>query len=432
MPERDRHDGAFDAGFHWGGLSRDALGRLGREFMLFAHLHDRGLMPLVAARFGPESMTDLACDEWMGASPVYNERNRRQMAIPGDGVSAIFKSLQLDVGFPHEYMDVRYELVDESEGFFQLPFCGAYQDVLRHSRGSEKAILQLCHDMEDTTFDATVMAVNPRARCRPVHRPPLPPDHKGPSCRWRVFLGDEAGTVEEHPLADRVRTSRAGRFAFDPPEEEDGGDGLRDYAGPLVPDLTLESLAGPTLVRQCREFALDAHLLMRAAFLSLRARAGDEVARELAREHRAAVAPVVLPRVRAAAGIEGDDAAAILKTLQADPALPPEYVRTGGRVEGERRAWLWVEPCEALAEGEPLAWTALLAEEEDGGLGAAVAAVNPRARVQRIPEERAPADGPVALAFEIAIDPGAEPRPESPFANAVRASNASSFRFRRR
>ena len=43
------------------------------------------------------------------------------------------------MGFPHAYMDVRYELVDEGLGYFWLPFCGAYQDVLAHSGGREAA-----------------------------------------------------------------------------------------------------------------------------------------------------------------------------------------------------------------------------------------------------------------------------------------------------
>ena len=42
------------------------------------------------------------------------------MGIEGDDVEAIFKLLQLDPGFAQHYMDVRYEVVDEKHGFFEL------------------------------------------------------------------------------------------------------------------------------------------------------------------------------------------------------------------------------------------------------------------------------------------------------------------------
>ena len=427
--ELDDYSGPFEPGFQLGRLTRMALGRLGREYMLFAHLHDRGLMPLVAARFGPEAMTEVACDEWIGASPVYNRRNRLQLAVPGDGVSAILKGLQVDVGFPHEYMDVRYELTDDSLGYFALPFCGAYQDVFKFSRGSEPAIHQLCHDMEDTTFDATVMAVNPLARCRPEHRPPLQIGHAGPTCRWRMFLDDTAATIAERDLTRAIGASGAARFVFaDVEPAEDGG--LGDYAGAFEPGFALESLSQPVLARQCKEFALDTHLLMRAAFRSIGERWGEVVAREIARDHWSAVAPISAARVRAALRIEGDDIDALLKTLQVDPAFPHEYVRLGcERVDG-RRGRFWIEPCAALAENEPEAWLALL-EDERPGFEALVNTVNPQARCRALAPELVDAgDRGVLLAWEIEIDPSAEPRPESPMANAVRASNAAGFVFR--
>ena len=68
----------------------------------------------IGLRYGAEAVKELAIEEWAGASPVYGERLRQIMAIEGDGVSAIFKVLQLDPGFPHHYLDVHYEIVDEN------------------------------------------------------------------------------------------------------------------------------------------------------------------------------------------------------------------------------------------------------------------------------------------------------------------------------
>ncbi len=413
--------------FEFEQVTHDSLARLGRELMLFAHFHDRGLMPLVAARFGRESMTPVALDEWMGASPIYNARARRLLGIPGDGVSAIFKSLQVDPGFAHRYMDVRYELRDESLGWFWLPFCGAYDDVNRIFRGSELELVRLCHHMEDPTFDATAIAVNPRARVRPEHRPPLAPSHSGPACRWRVFLDAEPEPYPPLAIRDAVAASRAARFRFaDLPTEL--GPGLADYSGPFLPDFQLESLAHPVLARLCREFTLDVHLLTRAASASLRARWGAPVARELQREQWAALAPVYVPRLLRVLGIEADDMAAVLKVLQVDPALPHEYVRRGASLESERVGHFWIEECEAFADGEPEGWLALLLDRERPGLDAVAAAVNPRVRVTPVDPSAVDAPGrKPLLAWRLEIDPAAEPRAEAPMARAVRVSNVARF-----
>ncbi|HTO71242.1 MAG TPA: hypothetical protein VMR31_15375 [Myxococcota bacterium] len=408
--------GAFEPDFRLDRLSRPTLARVGRELMLFAHFHDRGLMPLVAARFGREHMTPLACDEWMGASPVYNARARALLGIRGDGVSAIFKALQVDPGFAHRYMDVGYELRDESLGWFWLKFCGAYQDVHKISRGGEPAIRQLCHDMEDPTFDATAIAVNPRARVRPEHRPPLALGHVGPTCRWRVFLDDAAAPYPPLAVRDAVAASRAARFRFAELPAELGA-GLADYSGDFVPDFTLELLAQPVLARLCREWMLDVHLLTRAAQESLRVRWGADVARELAREQWAALAPVYVPRLLRALDVKGDDMSAVGKALQLDPALPHEYVRTRFALESPLVGHFSIEPCEAFADGEPAGWLALLLDAERPGFDAVVAAVNPRARC--LPT------GP--FAWRIEIDPNAAPRAEAPLANAVRVSNVARF-----
>ena len=68
----DDYAGPLDSGCEFGDLSRSALARLGREFMLCAMMHDRALLPQIGQRFGPDAMTDVAVDEWMGSSPIYN------------------------------------------------------------------------------------------------------------------------------------------------------------------------------------------------------------------------------------------------------------------------------------------------------------------------------------------------------------------------
>ena len=99
MEARDDYRIPFDPKFRLENLSRAALARLGRKYMLYGHIRDRGLMPALAMRFGGGAVDAVAIDEWMGASPVYTKRMHRAMAIEGDDVVALMKSLQLDVGF---------------------------------------------------------------------------------------------------------------------------------------------------------------------------------------------------------------------------------------------------------------------------------------------------------------------------------------------
>lgn len=428
MPHRDDYAGAFDPSFQWQELSRPALGRLGREVMLCAMMHDRGLLPQVGRRYGPEAMTDIAVDEWTGASPIYNERNRRLLAIDGRDVGSILKGLQLDIGAPHQFLDFQFELIDETRGYFWLPFCGAFSYVKQMAGNNEKPIFQLCHHMEDTTFDATVMAVNPYARCIPEHRPPLAHDHAGPVCRWRVEIADEHGVIEERAITETIRRSRAAGFDHEPIEAAD--DGLADYAGAFRPDFVLEDLAQPVLARQCKEFALDLHLLVRAAYTSVRDRYGESSMREIARVHWAAMAPIYSARIRRALRIEGDDIEAILKSFQVDPCFAPDYVRIGCERLDERRGRFWIGDCEALRDEAPRAFVGLLEGGDGDALEAVACAVNPRARVTPIaPEACGDAEAEVRLAFEVEIDDRVGERQPEPLSELVR-SNILDFRFR--
>jgi len=433
----DDYAGPLDPQFEFSRLSRAALARLGREYLMAGHIHDRALMPIVGSRYGAEAMTDLANDEWMGSSPIYSERNRRGLGIEGDGVSSILKSFQFDIGAPHQYMDFRYELVDEELGYFWLDHCGAYEDISAMARGRTEPITQLCVHMEDLTFDASVMAVNPYARCRAVHRPPLEPGHSGPVCRWQVSITEDHGEVVERSITTRMRDTLAARFEFDEsarvaPAQEDGGDaGMDDYAGDFRPDFVLEDLSQRALVRQCKEFALDLHLLVRASHLSIAERWGDAVRAEIAREHWHAAAPIYVERIRAALGMKGDDMGEVLKMLQLDPAFPHDYTKLDVRLVDARRGHVWLSDCDALRDAEPRGWLSLLDDAGAPGFEAVLAAVNPRARVRSVDPTRVAVGGPAAeRAWEIVIDESAAPREESNWARAARVSTVVGFELR--
>ena len=213
MTERKDYSGEFDPDFRFEDLSKEALVRLVREFALVAHLLDRSVFTAIGLRYGQEVVNEIAIEEWRGASPIYTERIRKIMNIEGDGVSAIFKLLQLDPGFAQHYMDVEYELVDESHGFFQLRSCGALLDV---EPFGERSIKGMCHTIEDGTFDITAQAVNPRARIRPVHRPPRVPADRVPHCRWEVIIDDDTETLPEAEITRMTRGTTAAIHRFPP------------------------------------------------------------------------------------------------------------------------------------------------------------------------------------------------------------------------
>ena len=64
----------------------------------------------------------------------------------------------------------------------------------------------------------------------------------------------------------------------------------------------LEDLGHAVLVRQAKEFALDIHPLMRAAYYSVDELIGIDALDDIAPQHRAAIAPPLVERLRAALG----------------------------------------------------------------------------------------------------------------------------------
>jgi hypothetical protein len=77
----------------------------------------------------------------------------------------------------------------------------------------------MCHHIEDPTFDATVQAINPRAKCRPVHRPPRAPADREPHCRWEVVIDDSIPDSElptEAFITKITGDTTAGTFEFGP------------------------------------------------------------------------------------------------------------------------------------------------------------------------------------------------------------------------
>ncbi len=361
-------------------LSRQSLADLGREYMLFAFLLTRSGLGQVHLRFGPEEQERIAILEWMGASPVYTQRMQRALGFVGDDMATIFKGLQLDVGFTHQYMDVGYRLVDAEHGEFWLNSCGALLDV---EPMGEHSVVSMCHHIEDPTFDATAVATNPRARIRPVHRPPRRPSDRQPHCYWTVTIDPDVEPVVEAELTGRVRRSRLATLeTVVAPGREAGG--LLDYSGAFDPEFQLEVLGDGALLRALTELALQSHLLVRAMLLAVSDGHGEDAARDLAVDMCVGANWIASERLRDLLGASAG-ADAISRVVPLHPAFPPDYAPVRVEPVGDDRVHLSLDPqSPAFREGDGASWFALLAAGDARPLEALVQGIDARATVESV------------------------------------------------
>ncbi len=303
-----------------GDLSRDELLAAAYEYMLSGLIMVKTVTPLLIlnAAITPEQMTDLSIQQWMGASPVYTGRMRSLMGIEGDDVPAIMKALQLDVGFVHQYMDVRYLVQDATHGEFWLPHCGALLDV---EPFGEEQVFNMCHTIEDPTFDATALATNPRARIRPLHRPPRIPVGRVPHCRWTLIIDEANEPVGPIPRTGQVRLLALAAVPND--RIGDRRDGIDDYAGSFNPDFKLGSLSSAALQAVAHEFGVQTHLLVASNELALNDLSSDPaLARELQDEGWLATSWILAERLGRALEL-GVGIEAVGNALALTPMIPP-------------------------------------------------------------------------------------------------------------
>jgi hypothetical protein len=421
---RDDYEGAFDPELTLADFSRQALARIGREYLLLGHLVDRVGIPLVMQRFGEEAQVQFSIDEWMGASPIYSQRMQRALRFEGDDVSTVFKNLQLDIGAPPQFMDFQFRLDRPDYGEFWLPHCGALLDV---EPFGEKQVRLMCHDIEDPTFDATAAATNPRMKMRPIHRPPRVPATRYPHCRWAVFIDGEAAPTEPHPNLERNRGTLLAGVPLVLPEESGEPGGWEDYSGPFDPGFQLEDLSHRALLIVAQEAAVQTHLLVRAYLLCIAQRFGDDDARDIGVRQWTGSAALAAHRMRKALGIGGDDIQALAKVFQLHPHFHPRsYADLRVEITGERSARLALHDAPALQEGDAYSWFAGLGRAAHPALDAIAGAVNPRARCQ-------PADpGDARLAWNVVIDPTAPPQDEPGELKLARISRGAEFELMQR
>jgi len=351
-------------------LSRDELAVLVPELLLIGHMIDRSGMAWCISEFGREEMVQIAIEEWAGSSPIYTQRMQRALGYTGNDVFTIFKGLQFDIGSPPQFMDFRFTVHDRWNGEFELASCGALLDV---EPMGDDYVFGMCHTIEDPTFDATAVATNVHAQCRPVHRPPRTPSDRQPHCHWTVIIDESYPPAQPIPALAVISESKAATWQLDVIDAAD--EGLADYSGPLLADVDFTAFSHSALVRIADEVCLQMHLLYLSFALAVRARANsDELAASVGRRQLTGLAGLGAQRIKNALKLPADVDGA-LRTFELHPLLNPiGYVRAdiGGNT-------IAVRPSPAHDDG---AWITLCSPQDVNPLQAIATAVNPLLRVE--------------------------------------------------
>jgi hypothetical protein len=311
-------------------LSRDDLLAVAHDYMLAGMLTGSALGPIIALHGGIPDGESLPIDQWMGASPVYTNRMRRLMGIEGHDVPAIMKALQLDTGFVHGYMDVGYQVIDPEHGEFWLVHCGALMMV---EPLGEARVIHMCHTIEDPTFDATALATNPRARIRPIHRPPRVPEDRHPHCHWTIQIDEANEPVGAIPLTEHVGSLPVASVPNAMGDDTSGGP-LADYRGPLEPAFRLRHLTNGALAAVAREFHVQAHILATSSHVAVARRTDDELANDVTDRGWLAWSWILAERL-GRLGVLGTGVDAVVRAIELTAAIPPGFDRTVS-VDGNR------------------------------------------------------------------------------------------------
>jgi hypothetical protein len=432
MTLRNDYAGPFDPDLTLADFSRRFLVSLGHEYLLIGHMLDRVGQPLLGMEQGVDAYVRSAIEEWMGASPIYSLRMQRLMNFEGDDVGTVFKNIQLEIGAPQQFMDFQFRLDSPTYGEFWLAHCGALMDV--EAGGDEHLVKLMCHDIEDPTFDATAAATNPKMMMRPIHRPPRVDSELGngadrwPHCRWAVSIGEDNQDYEQHPHLAIVEDSHLAMIPIVLPDTDAEPGGWPDYSGPFDTGTVLADFSHRALVGMAQEFAVQTLLLMRSYMVSQAAHYGDDVAQSLGRRMWIGHAAAGAERLQKYLGVEGDDIETMAKVFQLHPHFQPRtYTDLRVEITGDDRARISLGDCPALDEKDQHSWFSQIGAEPHPAIEAIARYVNPRASVRTAPDP-----GDARFAWDIAIDPDAEPAAEPDELQLARMSKGMRFRFENR
>lgn len=360
-------------------FSREQLARLAREYMLASQFNSRTGYAALRMNHGDEAYKDIAIANWLAASPIYTQRMQRAMGFGGGSdVATIFKGLQLDCGLTHQYFDAHFEVQSPDLGRFWLASCGP---LLETEPRGEAAVRVMCHDIEDPTFDGTALATNPRARMRPVHRPPRVPVDRKPHCEWKVFIDHDAEPLQEPEVTVALRRSQLAQLTTVRPESREPG-GMAFYSGAVLEQLHFEQLSHAALVVVCEELAIQNHLLIIGLMAAIAQQYGTAAASTVALFQMTGSGWVMSERLKRWLNTDNTDIDTLIQVLAVHPAFQPAaYHALRVKKISANSASLQFADCPALHEPDGLnvGWFPLLQQGQTAGLEAILKGINPRA-----------------------------------------------------
>ena len=249
----------------------------------------------------------------------------------------------------------------------------------------EDYVVTMCHHIEDPTFDATATATNPRARMRPVHRPPRIPADRHPHCAWTVTVDPAVDPLPMPLVASQLAASAIGELPIaraEPSLPDD--DGWNDYRAPLDPDLSLERFSSRTLSAIADEIAVQGQLLSRAFLVEVAGRVQPARAVSIGIDAAAGIAGLTAKRLAAALGVPAT-LGGLAEVLTVHPLLLPATYVAATVVDRGDELVVTLDDCPALDEPDGCTWPALLAGPAgDDILRSIAVCVVPSATVERV------------------------------------------------
>lgn len=177
-----------------------------------------------------------------------------------------------------------------------------------------------------------------------------------------------------------------------------------------VDDLDHEELATLT-----REHLLGGHLIDRSG-IPLVTAYGLEVMRDVAIDEWMGASPIYTKRTQRLLGFDVPTVESCFKAMQLDIGAPPEFMDFRFSVDSDTLGHFHLEHCGALIDVEPMGDDFVFAmchSIEDPTFDATGWAIHPQMRMRPIHRPpRVPADRHPHCAWEVVIDPDAEPRSE--------------------
>jgi hypothetical protein len=244
-----------------------------------------------------------------------------------------------------------------------------------------------------------------------------------PHCHWTITIDESHPTPAPHPNLEIVRASLAARAPVPVIETAPGSEGRTDYSDAVDPDLRYEEFSREALLALLSEVARQSYLLFRSYLLAVGQRVGEDPAAEVGPRVLTGLAPLTAERLVAAFDV-ARDLDGIAFVLGIHPSFQPTgYVTSTVARTGDRLRFS-LAPSDVFAEGDDRHWLAGLGRADDRAMDALVRAVHPQARATLV----LPAADEV-VAYEIALDPDAEPRNEEPETALARFSTGAAFRF---